>query len=217
VLGGRGRSMTKVTFSRNINPRWNFGFDFRGLYIDKQIQRQGKGDRNVRSTYYDLFTTYHSKDSSYRLFFNIGRTKHFVIESGGVEVESDYDIGDFFEQNISPVLTAASTEELRMNLHLFHQYKVGSALQVYHVLDRYRQGNDFNDTPASEPPDYYDFTEIDSTDTRDRAKFVSLRNEVGVKGNLLKLFYNGYYAIKHFNMDYKYIEEDTLRVRTKGD
>lgn len=223
-LGGRGRSMTDVTFSRNINPRWNFGFDYRGLFIDKQVQRQGKGDRNVRSVYYDLFTTYQSRDSTYRLFVNLGRMKHLVNEYGGVFVEDGYQTEDFFEDNIRPVLTAAQTNELRMNLHLFHQYKVGSGLQLYHTLDRYRQGNDFYDTPASEPQDYFDFTqdyvdypEFDSVQTSDRAKFVSLRNEVGVKGNLLKLFYNGYYAIRHYNMDYKYIVEDTLRIQTKGD
>jgi hypothetical protein len=42
ILGGKGRSITNVTYSRNINPRWNFGFHFNGLFIDKQIQRQGK-------------------------------------------------------------------------------------------------------------------------------------------------------------------------------
>lgn len=216
-LGARGRSMTNVAFSRNINPRWNFGFDYRGLFIDKQVQRSGKGDRNVRSTYYDLFTTYQSKDSTYRLFFNFARNNHEVAEYGGVVHNEDYDYPEFFLQNIRRTLTAASSRELRMNLHLYHQYKVGSALQLYHKFDRSRQGNDFYDTPASEPSEYFDYTEIDSARTSDRAKFVSIRNEAGVKGNLLKLFYNGYYAIRHFNMDYKYINEDSLRVRTSGD
>jgi hypothetical protein len=42
VLGGKGRSLTRATFSRNINERWNFGFTYRGLFVDKQIQRKGK-------------------------------------------------------------------------------------------------------------------------------------------------------------------------------
>ncbi|MBA4056366.1 MAG: hypothetical protein C0490_16750, partial [Marivirga sp.] len=37
ILGGKGRSITKAAFSRNINPRWNFGFNYRGLLIDKQV------------------------------------------------------------------------------------------------------------------------------------------------------------------------------------
>lgn len=217
-LGARGRSMTNVTFSRNINPRWNFGFDYRGLFIDKQVQRSGKGDRNVRSNYYDMFTTYHSKDSTYRLFFNFARGNHQVDEYGGVLHDEEYDYADFFETNIRPTLTEASTRELRINIHLFHQYKVGSGLQLYHTLDRYRQGNDFRDLPNSEPPGYYDYTdpEIENDTTSDRSKFIALRNEVGVKGNLLKLFYNGYYAIRNYKMDYRYVQEDTLRVKANG-
>src|SRR5688572_8802071 len=53
ILGGKGRSLTRITFSRNINPRWNMGFNYRVLLVDKQVQRQGKGDRHVRGTYYD--------------------------------------------------------------------------------------------------------------------------------------------------------------------
>src|SRR5690606_36796721 len=85
ALGGKGRSLTHVTYSRNINPRWNFGFDYRSTFVDKQVQRQGKGDRNVRSTYYDFFTTFQSKDSTYRLFFNAARGRHQVYEYGRSE------------------------------------------------------------------------------------------------------------------------------------
>lgn len=215
-LGGKGRSITEVSFARNINPRWNFGFNYRGYYIDKTIQRQGKGDRNVRSVYYDLFTSYRSQDSTYRLFFNVARNRHQVFEYGGVLVGEGYDRSEFFQKNARRTLTEAEARDLRINLHLFHQYEIGSALQVYHKFDRYRQGNDFYDTPASAPPGYYEHTEVDSAKTMDETRFVSLRNEAGIKGNLLKLFYNGYYAIRNFNMDYMYLDSDTLHVRTSG-
>lgn len=215
-LGAKGRSITHVTFARNINPRWSFGFDYRGLFIDKQVQRQGKGDRNVKSTYYDIFTSYETPDSTYRLFLNFARNRHQVDEYGGVLAGEDFERSDFFLKNIRRTLTEAESSELRMNLHLFHQYEVGRALQIYHKFDRYRQGNDFLDAPGSEPAGYYKFTEIDSASTFDESKFVTTRNELGIKGNLLKLFYNGYYAIRNFSMDYKYLDSDTLSVRTSG-
>lgn len=215
-LGGIGRSITNVSFARNINPRWNFGFNYRGYYIDKQVQRQGKGDRNVRSVYYDIFTSYESRDSTYWLFLNFARNRHQVQEYGGVLVGDTYDRAEFFQQNARRTLTQAEARELRLNLHLFHQYRVGSGLQVYHKFDRYRQGNDFYDTPGSEPPGYYEHIEIDSANTIDESRFVTVRNEAGIKGNLLKLFYNGYYAIRNFNMDYMYLDDDTLHVRTSG-
>ncbi|SHH78264.1 Putative porin [Chryseolinea serpens] len=199
-LGGKGRSTTKITFSRNIKPNWNIGFNFRALLIDKQIQRASKGDRNVKATYYDLYTTYETPDSSYRLFLNFQRAKHDADEYGGVLQPPgvNFKYGDYFSTDAQPNLHEAISEDLRMNIHLYHQYKVGSALQLYHIFDRYRQGNNFVDVVASEPDGYYgSFVNIVADSTNDYAKFKALRNEVGIKGNLLKLFYNGYYALRN--------------------
>jgi hypothetical protein len=214
-LGGKGRSMTRVTFSRNITPQWNFGFNYRALLIDKQIQRQGKGDRHVRGTYYDIYTSYQSADSAYRLMFNYRRNHHESDEYGGVKNDADgFEYADYFFINAQPFLRDAASRELRMNAHLFHQYEVGRALQVYHTFDRYRQGNQFFDGPSYNGYyDYYDKT-MDTTKTHDRVKFKSVRNEVGIKGNLLKLFYNGYYAIRNYSFTNHHI--DTLGTQQSG-
>jgi hypothetical protein len=207
ILGGRGRSVTRVTYSRNINPRWNFGGTYRGMFIDKQISRQAKGDRNTRGHYYDFFTTFQSKDSTYRIFANFRRGNHETAEFGGVrnDVPGSFTYKNFFTLDSQPWLTEAVARELRINLHLFHQYKVGEALQAYHKLDRYRQSNRFTDSPGSEPD--YDFVMIDTTATNDKVKFSSFRNELGIKGSLSKLFYNGYIAFRDYTMSYTY---DTL-------
>ncbi len=214
ILGGQGRSITKAAFSRNINPRWNFGFDYRGLLIDKQIQRQAKGDRQVRSTYYDLYTTFQSKDSTYRVFANFRRNNISVEEYGGVLKDEGFQFEDYFFNNVQPNLLEPISRDLRMNLHLYHQYEIGKALQLYHTFDRYRQGVGFTDLPLRAPKDFYDNVEIESDTTDDKSKFRSVRNEVGIKGNLLKLFYNGYYAIRDVSMTNKYMSPDTLSVAT---
>lgn len=216
ILGGKGRSITKASFSRNINPRWNFGFDYRGLLIDKQVQRQSKGDRNVRSTYYDLYTAYQTKDSTYRLFANFRRNSLEADEYGGIQTGDGFEFKDYFFDNAQPNLQDASSSDLRMNFHLYHQYEIGRALQLYHTFDRYRQGIHFKDTPGSASQNYYDNVEVDSTLTDDQSKFKYVRNEIGIKGSLLKLFYNGYYAIRDFSMTNKYIVPDSLRVPTAG-
>jgi hypothetical protein len=213
VLGGKGRSITRVTFSRNITPQWNFGFNYRTLLIDKQIQRQGKGDRHVKSTYYDVYTAYKTKDSTYSFLLNYRRNSQQADEYGGVSVNDGYTFRDFFLVNAQPRLTEAESNERRANVHLFQQYRVGSGLQLYHKGDWYKQRNGFNDSPIN---NFYDFTEVDSARTRDQVEFKALRNEVGIKGNLLKLFYNGYAAIRNFNMDYRYFYEDYLSLKTSG-
>ena len=213
TLGGKGRSMTRVTFSRNITPQWNFGFNYRTLLIDKQIQRQGKGDRNVRGTYYDIYTSYQSPDSAYRAMFNFRRNNHETDEYGGILNTADgFEYKDYFFINAQPLLTDAASRELRMNAHLYHQYEIGRALQLYHTFDRYRQGNQFLDG-ASENEYYDTHTEgPDTVTTIDKVKFKYVRNEVGIKGNLLKLFYNGYYAIR----DYTFTNYDIDTAGTQG-
>lgn len=215
VLGGKGRSMTKVTFSRNITPRWNFGFNYRALLIDKQIQRKGKGDRNIRSTYYDLYSVYHTKDSTYSVFVNYRKNFHQADENGGVLTEDQFKYSDFFLDTAQPSLTEAESNDTRSNYHLFHQYKIGSALQLYHKGDWYKQRNRFKDEEVDSA--YFDFVVVDSAAVRDEVDFNTLRNEVGVKGSLSKLFYNGYVAWRRYSMDYKYFDEDKFFLNTSAD
>lgn len=215
-LGGRGRSVTHVTYSRNITPRLNFGFTYNGLFIDKQVQRRGKGDRNVRSNYYDLFLSYHSKDSSYALLADFRRFYHEVFEYGGVKLNSTYSVQDLFALNAQPWLQNAESNDLRRNYHLYHQYKLGNGLQVYHEFDSYRQRNQFLDGPEPNGNEFFDAVVIDSASTKDEVKFQSVRNEAGVKGNLLRLFYNGFVALRNFDMRYKYFNEDNFYLPTKG-
>jgi hypothetical protein len=214
ILGGRGRSLTRATYSRNINPRWNFGFTYRGLFVDKQIQYR-KNDRNTRSNYYDAYTTFQNKDSTYRIFLNFRRSFHRVNEFGGVQIDPEDFMGliDYFDINARPWLTTVETNDLRTNFHLFHQYNIGKALQIYHTADRYRQQNEFLDIQNASQAPFYDFIKLQDSDSiRDASNFKTFRNEVGIKGSLLKLFYNGYVAIRPYNMSYDHLPVDTLNI-----
>lgn len=219
VLGGKGRSLTNITYSRNINPRWNFGFHYNGIFMDKQIQRQGKGDRNARAEAYGLFMSYHSKDSSYTALVRFKRMYHRVFEYGGVRVANvnDFSLSELFEEDAQPWLLNAQSNDLRRSYHLYHQYKVGEALQVYHRLDSDRQRSRFLDNLSSEPnrEDFFDAIVVDSAVTSDEIQFNTLRNEAGIKGNLLKLFYNGYVAFRNYTMTYKYFQEDGFYLPTQ--
>jgi hypothetical protein len=214
IIGGKGRSITRATFSRNISPQWNFGLTYRGIFIDKQIQRTGKGDRHARSHYYDFYTAFQSKDSTYRLFANVRRNYHEVNEYGGVLLEFDSIYAQAFTEDALPWLTGASSNDLRMNAHLFHQYSFSRGFQVYHILDRYRQGNSFQ-SKGKLPEQFFPVSYHAGETVYDVTKFKFFRNEAGIKGSLSKLFYNGYYAIRHFSMTYFHLDESTIP-RHKG-
>ncbi|MCU0419127.1 MAG: putative porin [Cyclobacteriaceae bacterium] len=202
VWGGLGRAQTKVEFSRNINPRWNFGFNYRPILTDKQIDRRRKGDRLVIHHSYELYSTFLSKDSNYFLLGSLKRMRHRVNDNGGVFLNNrDSVYADYFSQNIQPFLTTAQSEELRTQAHLFHQYRLANSFQVYHVFDAGRQFNAYRDQPGAEQERFYDTLTIPvslSATTNDRNNFNFTQNEVGIKGSAGFLFYNFYYRLRSF-------------------
>lgn len=208
TLGGSNRAVTDISYSRNIDPLWNVGFDFRRLSIDKQIQRSGRGDRNVDNTYYDLYTHYVSKNLKYQLFGNFIRMNHEVNEFGGVNVALTQDP---FDDNAPIFLNDARTEELRTNFHLYHEYKFSKLLQVYHSFDKYRQVADFRDDGAIDDP-FFDFVEVDTIPVADRSIFRTTTNEVGVKGEAADVFYNFYLKGRDVQLLYRYIDPDTTGI-----
>jgi hypothetical protein len=218
ILGGKGRSLTNITYTRNITPTWNFGFDYHGLFIDKQVQRSGKGDRNVRSNDYDLFMSYHTRDSAYAVLGSFRRMFHRVSEYGGVKPTDEYRVSDLFEQNAQPWLTEAESNDLRRGYFLYHQYRLNRGFQVYHQLQSDRQRNQFLDNLDQEinGDEFFDAIVVDSAETHDEVRFNAMRNDVGVKGNLSRLFYNGFVGFRNFSMEYKYLNEEFLEVPASG-
>ncbi len=212
VWGGKGRSITHIEFSRNINPRWNFGFNYRPILSVKQIQGTGKADYQVRSQYYDFYSTYESKNGKYKLLMSYRRIKHHVIENGGVQQKADSTYKGYFDPNAIPHLSSpptgsstigsyASTDELRTGLHLFHQFQLAKAAQFYHTLDLSKQVNTFHATPNSETVSYFGFQThlADTTFVNDANTFQVTQNEIGFKGNAAFLFYDFYYKIRAYS------------------
>ena len=221
VWGGDGRAVSKVEYSRNINPRWNFGFNYRPLLVDKQIQRAGKGDRQTISHYYDLYMSYKSKNDRYLLAFNYNRIRHRVKENGGILLR-DTILNDYYDDNAQPFLLAAESGEQRTVLHAFHHYQLAKPFQVYHKLDITKQMNSFIDTREKETnyDQYFSFTnpdiDVDVENVSDGIKFKTIVNEVGIKGNAAFLFYNFYYKLRTFSTYNRYVDETMLSFKNDG-
>lgn len=222
VWGGNGRASSKIQYSRNINPRWNFGFNYRPLLVDKQIQRSGKGDRQTISHYYDLYSSYRSKDARYSLIINYRRIRHRVNENGGILLVRDTTINGYYDPNAQPYLLAARSEEKKLVLHVFHQYQLASPFQLYHKLDISKQINLFTDKKSSETnyDEYFSYTnpdpDINTNEVSDQTEFKTLVNEFGIKGSAAFLFYSFYYKIRNFSTYNKYIDESLLSFKNDG-
>lgn len=221
VWGGDGRAMTHIEFSRNINPRWNFGFNYRPILADKQLQRT-KGVRQTVSHYYDFHTSYKSKDERYLIFGSYRRVRHRVFENGGIYLSRDTTFKAYFDQNAQPYLVAAESEELKNSLHVFQQYQLASPFQLYHKLDITRQRNYFSDKQASETnyDKYFSYTnpdpDIDTSNVKDGIEFKTTVNEFGIKGNAAFLFYGFYYKMRMYSTYNQYVDETTLSFKNDG-
>ena len=208
VWGGNGRATTRIEFSRNITPRWNFGFDYRPILSDKQIQYR-KADRQTISHYYDFYTTYKSKDDHYFLLFNYRRIRHRIVENGGVVVNDGDSYLKFFDKDAAIALSVAETEQKRSTLHLFQQYQLARPAQVYLTLDYSTQLNKFNDrTSAEENQNFFDYFRGDSTIAADQTKMDIYQSEVGAKGNAGPLFYNFYYKTRSYQYENQYLAKN---------
>ncbi len=221
VWGGLGRAATRVEFSRNINPRWNFGFNYRPLLVDKQVQRR-KGDRQTTSHYIDGYMAYRTENDKYSFLVNYRRIRHQVKENGGVNVTRTVDSAytSLFRKDIRPKMSLATSVEQRNNLHYFHQFKVGKGLQIYQKGDLGKQYNLYRDD-VSKDSSFYDHREKklgkDSLLIKDSVKFAYLQNEFGIKGNAKNIFYNFYYSIRSYQFSYKYLNTDTIALNPKTD
>ncbi|MBX2916512.1 MAG: hypothetical protein KF856_14680 [Cyclobacteriaceae bacterium] len=222
VWGGDGRAKTHIEFARNINPRWNFGFNYRPILVDKQVQRIGKGDRQTVSHYYDFHTSYKSENERYQLVASYRRMRHRVFENGGILLSIDTTYAGYFEENVGPYLTAAQSEELRNAIHVFHQYQLASPFQLYHKADLTRQRNLFIDRKANEANynAYFLYTNPDSdinTETvSDGTRFNTLVNEVGIKGKAAFFYYSIYYKLRLYDVANKYLDNLALPYAKRG-
>lgn len=221
VIGGNYRAYIGIDFSRNITENWNAGFSFRRWTVDKQIgPLQSRGDLNALSHSYDFFTDYQTPNKKYRILFNFARTYHRVNETGGIRTEDSVVIYDnlFGYEDADINLRNAEAGELRQQYHIYQQYKINNILQAYHTFDRTKQMNTFGNTDPDGPDDvdFFDRFLIRTDTTADLTKYYYVQNEIGLKGDLSKLFYRFYLKRKDIRYTVKYLNSVNPLVENYG-
>lgn len=206
IWGGRGRAITHVEFTRNINPRWNFGFNYRPVLSAAQIAYAGNRNYQVVSHYYDFYTSYASKNDKYKLLAYYRRIRHHVKENGGIYLGDStrtYSYSDFFDPNAAGYLTVTSdkpvfTDELRNSFHLFQQFQLAKPAQFYHIFEINKRVNSFQAFESTETKRYFTKALTDTTAYNDVTTFQTVQNEIGLKGNAAFLFYDFYYKLRTY-------------------
>jgi hypothetical protein len=215
-LGGKGRSLTDIKHSRNITPYWNAGFHFRKINADKQVSSSGKGDNQTTSTAYYLQSDYQSKDGKYRGLGSISRINHKVWEQGGITIPEGDPINSYFDENADVNLDNAQSQDFRVGIHIYNQYKLRNEFQLYQSFEYIQNKNFYTNNPLGADEGFYDQILINTDSTTDQFQTSQLVNEFGVKGDYAKMFYSFFAKfrnVKHFS---RYLPEKQLFFENSG-
>ena len=217
IFGGNYRAYLGIDFSRNVNPYWNVGFSFNRWTIDKQIgPATSRGDLNVLSHSYDIYTDYRTKNNKFRLLANFARTFHNSYETGGIADTAtvvDYDeLFDYEDEDIN--LRNVQSSELTQHYHTYAQYELDKLISFYHQFDWQRELNQFaspaDRTAQSSTNDITDLLGeplIRTDSTVDLATTYQINNVLGMKGNLGAIFYRVYVKNRILRFTSKYLPE----------
>ncbi len=216
--GGGNRNMLNVAFARNVNPRWNIGFNFNTIKARKTLNPNARDDNMVEQTSYSLHTNYRSKDEKYFLLANFSRMHHNVYESGGIIPPTVDSTSLYFTYEDSKVwLSNTEATDIRQDYHLYHQYNILEEWQVYHVFDKKKQGLSFFSDLTTSDSAYFNYfglpKMINQDSTFNYHHFSEVRNEAGFKGDFGPVYYNafvkfrtGKFTSPNFDSDYKFNE-----------
>jgi hypothetical protein len=202
--------MTTVEFSRNITPGWNFGFDYRPILVEKQIQSFSNSDMQITSHYYDFYSTFKSKNNRYLLLFSFRRIRHQAVETGGVDNTGGAP-DQIYNTEAKPLLEGSKTEEFRSSFHIYQQYQLASPIQLYQIADFIKEENRFHSTDTTK----FDPMVIHGVNN-DLTTFASMRQEFGFKGNVGKANYSTYYKLRTFTYTNHFLDGLVLPLPASG-
>ena len=217
MIGGGNRNIIGVDFSRNVNPNWNVGFNYKRFTVDKQLAPNGQGDRQVESAAFAAYTHYKNQKVPYQIMFQYTQLNHNAVELGGVRYITDNELrSELFQfENALLRLDEAVTNVRENRLHLYQDYQLVDAFQLYHVLDRRSEQNTFEDFAGGSSGTYnpYSLTTypnffVDEDSTYQRSNFSSFSNEAGIKGEVSSVFYRTYLKLRWVDFRYNYLDPE---------
>uniref|UniRef100_UPI0040484F98 putative porin n=1 Tax=Algoriphagus sp. TaxID=1872435 RepID=UPI0040484F98 len=200
-FGGGHRNMLDLSFARNVNPRWNLGFDFSTQRVRKTLNPSQRDDHMVVQNGYAFHTNYRSENGRYWLLGSFSRMKHVVNEIGGIIPPAVDTTSIYFTYEDAKVwLQQSRARELRQEYHLYQEFKLGNGLQFYHVLDRKNQALVFESLLSSSDGLFFPKERlIDPDSTQNRNDFSEWRNELGIKGTVKQFYYNSFVKLRNGN------------------
>lgn len=203
-FGGGNRNMLDLAFARNVNSRWNLGFELNTQRIRKTLNPVDRDDRMAEQNAYALHTNYRSENGKYWILGAFSRMRHDVSEIGGIiPPEVDPTSLYFTYEDAKVWLQNSKARDLRQDYHVYHEYKLGNGLQIYHILDNKNQNLVFaSDLTTSDALFFNEERLNDQQDTTlNKSDFAEWKNELGVKGSYKGFYYNAFTRFRNGRME----------------
>lgn len=210
VQGSRGQQLFNAAFSRNINPHWNMGLDFRRITSHKQIGVTQFREPQASHFAVEVHNRFFTKDQRYQLLANITHLHHENSETGGIFPEEGETRDDMFDYNLERVfLRGARGHERRINYHVYQEGSIlkDKSIQVYHIFDYMKRVNWYRDENGTLNAHFYPVAVTGLIN--EQADYRLFQNQGGLKGRRKSFSYRAYYKMRRFSMDQHY----ALRVR----
>ena len=214
VQGGRGQSILDFDFNRNVNARWNLGFQLRRVTADKQygpVPPRQNQRQQTNGWAFAVQSGYRAKNDKYSVLGHVRVFEYAVDEQGGLAaINTRTDPDSILRNRLGDAIARtpnATTRERRNVLHTYQQYVLANGFQLYHVLDvegrfyRYRDPNYGDSVSRLAYPKSNNLTRFDTLTSE--TQYSLIENRAGIKG-----FFKGFnYRLHVRRRDYRFLNE----------
>lgn len=135
-LGSKAEQVAKILHTQNINPRWNFGVEYRKINSPGFYKAQRTNHDNA-----NLTTNYTGKNQRYQLFGALTYNKEQHDENGGITSDSFLTDAAFRDRKTVPVRfpndgysdkrSAVTAMQRDFSILLYHHYSLGRYDTLY--------------------------------------------------------------------------------------
>jgi hypothetical protein len=205
--GSKGQQRIEFSVSRNINPNWNLGVDFRRIVSRKIFGKVNRTDKQSELYAFDAYTMVKTKNERYKMMASFSHLYAWYYDNGGIKPDSGDTYNDLFDYELERVwLKNTRSLDRKYNYHLYQQYNLikGQKLQLFTQSEYTKQTNRYDDPLFKTNYAYYDtmyqYTAPQDTSTiYDRRDVQLFENKAGIKGTVSKIFYSLYYKNRYVN------------------
>ncbi|QCK15836.1 hypothetical protein DCC35_14320 [Mangrovivirga cuniculi] len=195
-----------MAFSRNVNERFNLGFNLFRIAADKNLGPVRRFDNQAVGIAYDLNANFINKDSTYSFMTRLFRHSHKVAESGGVANFLDENTalqGLNDQSSITPALQGAGSNYRVVNGYLLQTFRPTGILRFYHELEYNQERNTFTVEPTDGnlASGFFNDIYLDEENTFDRVFFTTMKNEAGLTGGTNRVFYRAFFKHRYLIID----------------